>query len=210
MKSMKDISKKNDAVSPVVGVMLMLVVTIIIAAVVAVFASGVVTNQEPAANTVIKLDDYKVGTLSYVGDYTVTPATYTYTPNSFVYKFDKDKGDAGGSVGLYSMTFGHNGGDKLLTKDLTLSITYSGATFEYPVSDVLDDADVHTISAGDKITLSIPTEETDLASYHDGKLFGLGQQDMYMSGYGTPEFTWAIKDGGNNVIAKGSVVVPWW
>ena len=36
---------KEDAVSPVVGVMLMLVVTIIIAAVVAVFASGIATDS---------------------------------------------------------------------------------------------------------------------------------------------------------------------
>ena len=36
--------RKEDAVSPVVGVMLMLVVTIIIAAVVAVFASGMATD----------------------------------------------------------------------------------------------------------------------------------------------------------------------
>ena len=40
---MKSKRKNEDAVSPVVGVMLMLVVTIIIAAVVAVFASGMAT-----------------------------------------------------------------------------------------------------------------------------------------------------------------------
>lgn len=40
--------EKNDAVSPVVGVMLMLVVTIIIAAVVSVFAGGLMTNQQAA------------------------------------------------------------------------------------------------------------------------------------------------------------------
>ena len=40
--------KKEDAVSPVVGVMLMLVVTIIIAAVVSGFAGGLVTGKEKA------------------------------------------------------------------------------------------------------------------------------------------------------------------
>lgn len=39
-------SNKDDAVSPVIGVMLMLVVTIIIAALVSSFAGGVVTSQE--------------------------------------------------------------------------------------------------------------------------------------------------------------------
>lgn len=45
---------KEDAVSPVVGVMLMLVVTIIIAAVVSAFAGGVATGSDKAPNTVIK------------------------------------------------------------------------------------------------------------------------------------------------------------
>ena len=48
---MKQISKKEDAVSPVVGVMLMLVVTIVIAAVVAAFAGGLgtATSATPQA-----------------------------------------------------------------------------------------------------------------------------------------------------------------
>ena len=49
-------TKSEDAVSPVIGVMLMLVVTIIIAAVVAVFASGVGMDAEPAPTTVINID----------------------------------------------------------------------------------------------------------------------------------------------------------
>lgn len=43
-----DMEKRDDAVSPVIGVMLMLVVTIIIAAVISGFAGGLVTSQEPA------------------------------------------------------------------------------------------------------------------------------------------------------------------
>ncbi|MBQ4134541.1 MAG: type IV pilin N-terminal domain-containing protein [Methanocorpusculum sp.] len=46
-------TKSEDAVSPVIGVMLMLVVTIIIAAVVAVFASGVGMDSEPAPATAV-------------------------------------------------------------------------------------------------------------------------------------------------------------
>ena len=45
--------KSEDAVSPVIGVMLMLVVTIVIAAVVAVFASGVGMDAEPAPATAV-------------------------------------------------------------------------------------------------------------------------------------------------------------
>ncbi|MBP3443944.1 MAG: type IV pilin [Methanocorpusculaceae archaeon] len=45
--------KSEDAVSPVIGVMLLLVVTIVIAAVVAVFASGVGADAEPAPATAV-------------------------------------------------------------------------------------------------------------------------------------------------------------
>ena len=46
-------SNKEDAVSPVIGVMLMLVVTIVIAAVVAAFASGLGGDVEAAPTAVI-------------------------------------------------------------------------------------------------------------------------------------------------------------
>lgn len=55
MKSLKD-----DAVSPVIGVMLMLVVTIVIAAVIAVFASGTVGDIEESSNVILKLEDYEI------------------------------------------------------------------------------------------------------------------------------------------------------
>ena len=48
--------ERNDAVSPVVGVMLMLVVTIIIAAVVSSFASGTGGSREKAPVTSLKFD----------------------------------------------------------------------------------------------------------------------------------------------------------
>lgn len=50
-------TKSEDAVSPVIGIMLLLVVTIIIAAVVAAFASGIGSNTEPAPTTVIDVTD---------------------------------------------------------------------------------------------------------------------------------------------------------
>ena len=60
-------TEKDDAVSPVVGVMLMLVVTIIIAAVVAAFASGVATQTDkvPSAMLDASVDaDWDAGTYS--------------------------------------------------------------------------------------------------------------------------------------------------
>jgi len=50
------LKKKEDAVSPVIGVMLMLVVTIVIAAVVAAFAGGLATETEATPITVLDVD----------------------------------------------------------------------------------------------------------------------------------------------------------
>ena len=63
-KVLKSKNTGEDAVSPVVGVMLLLVVTVIIAAVVATFASGLVTTQQtvPTMSADVKitsLDTYK-------------------------------------------------------------------------------------------------------------------------------------------------------
>ncbi len=59
--------KSEDAVSPVIGIMLMLVVTIIIAGVIAVFGTGMVGNTETAPNVVL---DVKIlsNTLSLDGE----------------------------------------------------------------------------------------------------------------------------------------------
>ena len=63
--------KSEEAVSPVIGVMLLLVVTIIIAAVVAVFASGVGTDAEPAPTTVLNVVDVSNGYDTKVITYTI-------------------------------------------------------------------------------------------------------------------------------------------
>ena len=53
--------KKEDAVSPVIGVMLMLVVTIVIAAVVAAFAGGIATDSEPTPAVILEATVYDMG-----------------------------------------------------------------------------------------------------------------------------------------------------
>ena len=58
MKIMNLKERKEDAVSPVIGVMLMLVVTIVIAAVVAAFAGGLATETESAPVAVLDADVY--------------------------------------------------------------------------------------------------------------------------------------------------------
>lgn len=49
----KHTSKKEDAVSPIVGVMLMLVATIIVAAIVAAFAGGLASDTDASPNIII-------------------------------------------------------------------------------------------------------------------------------------------------------------
>ncbi|MBO5118391.1 type IV pilin [Methanocorpusculum sp.] len=70
MKIMSLKERKEDAVSPVIGVMLMLVVTIVIAAVVAAFAGGIATDTEPTPSVVLTADAYedKVMLQSLSGD----------------------------------------------------------------------------------------------------------------------------------------------
>jgi len=61
MKADVILKKKEDAVSPVIGVMLMLVVTIVIAAVVAAFAGGLGSDVERAPTAALDLDVYSDG-----------------------------------------------------------------------------------------------------------------------------------------------------
>ncbi|HJJ57591.1 MAG TPA: type IV pilin [Methanocorpusculum sp.] len=90
----------DTAVSPVVGVMLMLVVTIVIAAVVAVFASGVVTSTEVAPNAVVKVDGYEF-----------TKYDTSFGPNS----------------DLTKLCFKNIGGNDLDLTDMKVVFTFEGA-----------------------------------------------------------------------------------
>ena len=58
MKADIILKKKEDAVSPVIGVMLMLVVTIVIAAVVAAFAGGLGSDVEMAPTAALDIEAY--------------------------------------------------------------------------------------------------------------------------------------------------------
>ena len=75
MKADIILKKKEDAVSPVIGVMLMLVVTIVIAAVVAAFAGGLGSDFEMAPTAALDIDvtaDGKVKIESLSGEALVT------------------------------------------------------------------------------------------------------------------------------------------
>ena len=195
MKQMKR-AEKEDAVSPVIGVMLMLVVTIIIAAVVAAFAGGLASDTDVADSAIIKLDSYDMAT---VNQKSPTPWT-TYTAGY------KEIPNDGTSYGVYNMTFLHKGGDKLDVTKLRLGITYNGATEFTPLSKVTD---VKSWGVGEKLVLTTgPEMMEDIGGTYntyfgpnDGLFWGLSQQNLREPGN---SFEWMILDGSGNVIVKGT------
>ena len=115
---MKSQFTKEDAVSPVVGVMLMLVVTIVIAAAVAMFSTGLVDNTTPTPTAIIDYSgsNSKDGTLVFLHkggddfdlrDVTLilsrgegsSPVEYTY--NGSPYSVKSIDGDSRISAGEY-------------------------------------------------------------------------------------------------------------
>ena len=96
--------KSEDAVSPVIGVMLMLVVTVVIAAVVAVFATGMIEETEPAP--IAKLD------VKIISDQPITGGESIANPNA----------QHSGTVPTLHLT--HVSGDSLNTANLKLSFSW--------------------------------------------------------------------------------------
>ena len=96
--------KSEDAVSPVIGVMLMLVVTVVIAAVVAIFATGMVEETEPAP--IAKLN------VEIIHDQPITGGESIANPNA----------DHPGTVPTLHLT--HVSGDSLNTENLKLSFSW--------------------------------------------------------------------------------------
>ena len=97
MKADVILKKKEDAVSPVIGVMLMLVVTIVIAAVVAAFAGGLGSDVEMAPTAALDIDvtsDGKVKIESLSGEALIT--------KDITIKVTDTNGNSKGTGNLYS------------------------------------------------------------------------------------------------------------
>ena len=201
MSSMRKTEWKDDAVSPVVGVMLMLVVTIIIAAVIAAFAGGVATDTDAASNVVVKLDSYDMKTIGYGGSWS-SGYEFLYFYNSSTTN-EQLKNTKSFNYAPYTMVFMHKGGEALDVRDLKLAITYNGATFSTPVTDMLTDKEKWNV--GEKLVLNLGSE--DIKDLTGGLLFGLSQANMihFNDGATYPTtFDWSLTDGTGYVIAKGT------
>jgi len=130
---MISVKKSDNAVSPVVGVMLMLVVTIIIAAVVATFASGLTTDVSGTPQAIFSPDDM------------TTVAGY------------------GDIMYLANITFTHKGGDYLQVSDIKVTLKCDGNTITYtPTGYLWDNKKAQitgvtggVVQVGDVMTLSI-------------------------------------------------------
>ena len=203
-------SKHDDAVSPIIGVMLMLVVTIVVAAVVAAFAGGLSGDSEPASIASLKLDSYEMGTVT--GVYGSGFTTSSYSPG-LTDSFDANNDN----YAVYGMTFQHMGGDLLTINDLTLVINYNAAAFSVPFSTVTEKS---VLSAGEKVELHVKTALkkgllTSLSNQMINLQYGLNQQNMLKFGMdesfnptnevvSSRSFDWSIIDGSGHTIASGT------
>lgn len=109
----------QDAVSPVVGVMLMLVVTIVIAAVVSAFAGGMGTDQHktPQVTLNVKSDIQKIGG-------TIDPDTYALTyPTGF--------------TAANGLLFENTGGDTFSLADIEIQLQIEDTKYTIKPTDTL-------------------------------------------------------------------------
>ena len=118
-------AEKDDAVSPVVGVMLMLVVTIIIAAVVAAFAGGIATETKATPSAIIAVDEHVL--TKYIPSY------------------------GGTNHDLTNMTLSNRGGETLSTNELSLVLEMNLASKTYQFGELMESA--KSFGPGDSVEL---------------------------------------------------------
>ena len=136
---MKQQERNEDAASPVIGVMLMLVVTVVIAAVITAFATGMAgdsTATTPMA--LLDADNLQLGTDAEYGN--------TYYLNSF--------------------DIVHKGGDELALENIQIKIEPgSGSGFSQGIILMRTGADLtvssgdKTVSTGDRIKVPVNTDK---------------------------------------------------
>ena len=86
----KELVKNEEAVSPVIGVILMIAITVVIAAVVASFAYGIIGGVAKAPNSALVVEDARVGntniTVIHHGGDTIVDAFDTSDPGNVTWK----------------------------------------------------------------------------------------------------------------------------
>lgn len=107
------LKKSDDAVSPVIGVMLMLVITVIIAAVITGFATGMVKDTEPAPTAVLEV---VIDSCFFAMD------GYSYMSGEYVALYGPD------------LQIKHISGDPIDTGDIELRFSWTDANGDYHYS----------------------------------------------------------------------------
>lgn len=191
----------DSAVSPVVGVMLMLVVTIIIAAVVSAFAGGLGGSQVKTPVATIVADEFHIG-----GTYDLTNQT-----TGFGKGVPAPHNSASGSAADVYILFEHKGGDPI-----------NLANIELKVSSLQKPAEKSTIS-NVNTPLSL-THTYEAPSYGTSDAISVGDKSLlsgfskdwskYMERY--PDHGTIVQPGGKFVVHadyianyKGAVSVNW-
>ncbi|HJJ95353.1 MAG TPA: type IV pilin [Methanocorpusculum sp.] len=124
---------KENAVSPVVGVMLMLVVTIVIAAVVTLFATGVLGDVKTTPTAIIDSGD--LTTVHFVKNAgTENPSPY----------------DSLNSVDLW-----HKGGSDLYLSEIELQLQSYGSTQHYTKERFTVSSRSNKFTSGDKLSVNV-------------------------------------------------------
>lgn len=116
----QDLNTCENAISPVVGVMLMLVVTIIVAAVIATFAGGLFSNEQPAPHANLEV--------TYKADIVDTDKTNDITP------------DYGAGAPINNgITFKHLSGDSFDLENIKIILVSGGTSITFTNGSILRD-----------------------------------------------------------------------
>lgn len=132
---MKQQKRNEDAVSPVIGIMLMLVVTIIIAAVVTGFATDLSKDTDKTPIALFEVKDVKLK------EYAGVDVTYTY---------------------LESFGLKHKGGDPIRLQDVQLTLEQVGGIGNNGITTTLSGAGIATTTPGERYyPLTVRGQETE-------------------------------------------------
>jgi flagellin-like protein len=141
---LKQLFTDDDAVSPVIGVILMVAITVILAAVIATFVLGLgesVSETAPQAN--------------FATDYNAGANTI---PDDSSWGNDQSPGDG-------ALTITHTGGDRIAAENLFVS---GGVDGRFSWADADGFGSGSDISAGDSVDYQVETTNTVRVLWSDG------------------------------------------
>jgi flagellin-like protein len=135
----KQLLTDNDAVSPVIGVILMVAITVILAAVIGTFVLGLgdqVSNTSPTASFTFSQTTYSVDSANASG---VTADSFT------------------------AVQITHDGGDKIAADNINVVVDGTQAYAEAADSDEVEKAFLNELSAGTTATIIAASDNSNIS-----------------------------------------------